>query len=121
MKKLFAVLCIACMVCSMTLVAAAADKASTMTGIVTDEKCASGPMAADHDCAAKCIAGGQKAVFVNDKDKKVITIANPDKIKGHEGHHVTVTGTTANNELTVQTLKMAGGASSKGKAKSEKM
>ena len=116
MKKVFAVLCIACMVCSLSLAAVAADKASSMTGVVTDEKCANGPMATDHACAEKCIGGGGKAVFVNDKDKSVMAIANPEKIKGHEGHHVTVTGTTANNALTIQTVKMAaGGAQGKGK------
>lgn len=117
MKKLFVVLCIACMVLTLSVSALAADKA-TLTGIVTDEKCASGPMAADHDCAAKCIAGGQKAVFVNDKDKSVWPIDNPDKIKGHEGHHVTVTGSTANNTLHIDSLKMSGG---KAKSKSDKM
>lgn len=118
MKKLFAVLCIACMVLSISVVTFAADKASTMTGVVTDEKCAKGDMATNSDCAKKCIEGGQKAVFVNDKDKSVWPIDNPDKIKGHEGHHVTVTGSTANNTLHVDTLKMAGG---KAKAKSDKM
>ena len=117
MKKLFAVLCIASMVLMVSVSALAADKA-TLTGIVTDEKCASGPMAADHDCAAKCIAGGQKAVFVNDKDKSVWPIDNPDKIKGHEGHHVTVSGSTANNTLHIDSLKMSGG---KAKSKSDKM
>lgn len=118
MKKLFAVLCIACMVVSLSLAAVAADKA-TLTGVVTDEKCAKTAMATDHDCAAKCIGGGQKAVFVNDKDKSVWPIDNPDAIKGHEGHHVTVTGSTENNTLHVDTLKMAGGG--KSGAKSHKM
>jgi hypothetical protein len=118
MKKLFAVLCIAGMVCSMTLVAAAADKASSMTGYITDEKCSTMGDASvqNHDCAAKCIAGGSKAVFINDKDKSVTEIANPDSIKGHEGHHVTISATSANNALTVKSVKMAGGAS-KGAAK----
>lgn len=117
MKKLFAVLCIACMVLSISVVTFAADKASTMTGVVTDEKCAKGDMATNSDCAKKCIEGGQKAVFVNDKDKMVYPIDNPDKIKGHEGHHVTITGTTANNAVHIDTLKMAGAAKSKGSSK----
>jgi hypothetical protein len=119
MKKLFAVLCIACMVVSLSLAAVAADKAN-LTGVVTDEKCAKGPMATDHDCAAKCIGGGGKAVFVNDKDKSVWPIDNPDSIKGHEGHHVTVSGSTANNTLHIDSLKMAaGGAKGKGKGGAE--
>ncbi len=124
MKKLFAVLCIAGMVCSMSLVAAAADKASSMTGYVTDEKCSTMGDASiqNHDCAAKCIAGGSKAVFVNDKDHSVEAIANPEAIKGHEGHHVTITATNANNTLTVKSVKMAGGSKdSSKKSKSSSM
>jgi hypothetical protein len=117
MKKLFAVLCVACMVASLSLAAVAADK-STLTGVVTDEKCAKTDMAANADCAKKCIEGGQKAVFVADKDKMVWPIDNPDAVKGHEGHHVTVTGSTANNTLHVDSLKMA---AAKSKAKEHKM
>jgi hypothetical protein len=31
---------------------------------------------------------GDKTVFVNDKDGKSWDVMNPDKLKGHEGHHV---------------------------------
>jgi hypothetical protein len=31
-----------------------------------------------------------KTVFENDKDKQAWNIANPDTVKGHEGHHVKV-------------------------------
>ena len=120
MKKLFAVLCIAGMVCSMTLVATAADKASTMTGYVTDKKCSTMGDASiqNHECAAKCIGGGDTAVFINDKDKTVTDIANTDAIKGHEGHHVTITGTTSNGKLNVQSVKMAGDKKGASKDKS---
>ena len=50
--------------------------------------------------------GGQKAVFVNDKDKTVYPIANQDAVKGHAGHHVTVNGTMDNNTLTVSKVTM---------------
>ena len=48
-------------------------------------------------------------MFVSDKDSKSWTINNPDAVKGHEGHHVTLqTHVDANkNEVHVVSLKMA--------------
>ncbi len=33
-------------------------------------------------------ADGDKYTFVEDKDKKSWDVMNPEKVKGHEGHHV---------------------------------
>lgn len=48
-------------------------------------------------------------MFVNDKDSKSWTISNPDAVKGHEGHHVTLTAHVYadKNEVHVLSLKMA--------------
>ena len=48
--------------------------------------------------------------FVSDKDGKTWTITNPDAVKGHEGHHVTLKAKVApdKNEVDVVSLKMAG-------------
>lgn len=48
--------------------------------------------------------------FVSDKDGKTWTISNPDAVKGHEGHHVTLKANvdTTNNAVSVVSLKMAG-------------
>jgi hypothetical protein len=35
-------------------------------------------------------ADGDKLTFVSDKDKKSWDVANPEALKGHEGHHVEV-------------------------------
>jgi hypothetical protein len=35
-------------------------------------------------------ADGDKLSFVSDKDKKSWDVANPEALKGHEGHHVEV-------------------------------
>ena len=35
-------------------------------------------------------ADGDRLSFVSDKDKKSWDIANPEALKGHEGHHVEV-------------------------------
>jgi hypothetical protein len=48
--------------------------------------------------------------FVNDKDGKSYTISNPDAVKGHEGHHVTLKANVdaSSNSVSVVSLKMAG-------------
>jgi hypothetical protein len=48
-------------------------------------------------------------MFVSDKDSKSWTITNPDAIKGHEGHHVTLTAHVYadKSEVHVMSLKMA--------------
>jgi hypothetical protein len=82
----------------LSTVAFAAD---SWTGYVT----AGGKGGADHAaCAKKCLGGGDSAVLV--VDGKVVKIANQDKIKGHEGHHVTVTGKLDGDTLTIATLTM---------------
>jgi hypothetical protein len=48
--------------------------------------------------------------FVSDKDGKSWTISNPDAIKGHEGHHVTLKAHVSSDTSAVEvvSLKMAG-------------
>ncbi len=48
-------------------------------------------------------------MFVSDKDSKSWTINNPDAVKGHEGHHVTLQAhvDADKNEVHVVSLKMA--------------
>jgi hypothetical protein len=47
--------------------------------------------------------------FVNDKDSKSWTISNPEAVKGHEGHHVTLSAHVYadKGEVHVMSLKMA--------------
>ena len=47
--------------------------------------------------------------FVSDKDSKSWTIQNPDAVKGHETHHVTLTAHVYADkmEVHVMSLKMA--------------
>ena len=87
---------IALMAAGLMLVAvwAAASPASTSwDGWISDSKCAAkGANAAHAQCAKKCVEGGEKPVLVTDKDQKVVPIDNPAAVAGHEGQHVTVTG-----------------------------
>jgi hypothetical protein len=48
-------------------------------------------------------------MFVSDKDSQTWTITNPDAVKGHEGHHVTLTAHVdeSKSEVHVMSLKMA--------------
>jgi hypothetical protein len=48
-------------------------------------------------------------MFVSDKDSKSWTINNPEAVKAHEGHHVTLTAqcNEDKNEVHVMSLKMA--------------
>jgi hypothetical protein len=48
-------------------------------------------------------------MFVRDKDSQSWTITNPDAVKGHEGHHVTLTAQVDadKSEVHVVSLKMA--------------
>jgi hypothetical protein len=48
--------------------------------------------------------------FVSDSDGKTWTINNPDAVKGHEGHHVTLKANVSADKTSVDvvSLKMAG-------------
>ncbi|MGC2697507.1 MAG: hypothetical protein WA738_17100 [Candidatus Angelobacter sp.] len=82
-----------------------APKASKMAGWVSNEKC--GAKDIDNaDCTKKCADGGSKLVFVSEKDKSVVNVDNPDALKGHEGHHVSVTGSLNNGTLHVDKVDM---------------
>lgn len=79
----------------------------TLTGHVSDARC--GAAHADNSeksisCVKGCVSGGQAPVFVTG-DKKVLKIANADKVMGHLGHKVEVTGKVMDGTLTVKSVK----------------
>lgn len=105
MKRLFtAILVMACL----AMVTAAVAAPSTMTGWVSDAKCAAKGANASHaGCAKACIKGGEKAVFVNDKDGKIYAITNQDSVMDHVGDHVTVTATAKGTSLDISKVEAA--------------
>jgi len=108
MRKLF-VLCLAiCFVFALTSLAFDdMGKSATVNGWITDAKCGAKMASADGAaCTKKCIAAGEKMVVVTDKDQKVIAVDNQDALKGHEGHHVAVTGTMSKDSMHVASVKM---------------
>jgi hypothetical protein len=111
MKK-FAMLTAAILFAAAPL-ASAADK--TWNGVISDAKCNGkhskaehGAQAdSDHDCVAKCVAGGQKYVFVS--GGKTYHIANQDfaGLKDHGGHKVALSGEMKGTDITVSKIDMA--------------
>jgi len=103
MKKLL-LLCLAlCLV--FVVVAVAAD--TTVNGYVSDSQCgAKGANASHAACMTKCLAKGAKVVIVTDGDQKVLTVDNPDVLKGHEGHHIAATGEVSGDSIHINSMKM---------------
>jgi hypothetical protein len=112
MKKVFLLLLVFVVAMSLAAYAGASkDKAQDVAGWVSDEKCgAEGAKAEAADCTKKCIESGKKVVFVTDRDKKVLSVSNPETLKGHEGHHVNVNGhvNDADGSIHVMSVKMIG-------------
>ena len=70
-------------------------------------------MKADSSMKAASVTGkisDDGKTFVSDKDGKTWTINNPDAVKGHEGHHVTLKAHVSSDKTSVDvvSLKMAG-------------
>lgn len=101
-----------CVVFALTLVVmvgsfAFAGDSETVNGWVSDSKCgAKGAHDGAAECTKKCIAEGASMVVVTDKDQKILTVENPDALKGHEGHHIAVTGHVNGDKLHVESAKM---------------
>ena len=93
MRKLFAVLLVASLALFMVAGVSASDKgkATSINGWVSDSNCGAKHAQAGGDaCLKKCMSNGAKMAFVNDADKSVWSVDNPDALNGHLGHHVTI-------------------------------
>lgn len=109
MKKLLLVLLVLTLVLAVAAVAkeAKAGKASTMDGWVVDAKCGvKGANAGAAACTKKCLDAGEKMAFVPDGTQDVLLVDNPDKLKGHEGHHIALTGTVDKDKKSVHVDSM---------------
>jgi len=91
----------------MVAMASAADKSATVNGYVSDSMCGAKGAKADHAaCMTKCLGKGAKVVIVTDGDQKIVNVDNSDALKGHEAHHVAVTGTMSGDSIHVDSVKM---------------
>ena len=102
MRKAVAVVAVV-LALSFGALAKSGEKKGSWQGWISDAKCGA---KVDADCAKKCIGGGEAMVFVNDKDKSVLHITNPDVMKDHVGHHVKVKGSVADGKLTIASASM---------------
>jgi len=108
MRKVLLICLAICFVLGLTALAFDdMGKSTTVNGYVVDDKCgAKGAHAGSEACTKKCLDAGAKMVIVTDGDQKVIAVENPEALKGHEGHHVAVTGTMGKDSMKVESAKM---------------
>ena len=107
MKRLSMVLAMGGMAAMMAIPSIAADKTHTMTGFISDSKCGAMHMGSGGDCVKKCIAGGEKPVFVDSK-KNVWAIDNPDAVPADmDGKSVKVTMTMDKTNKSIHVDKVA--------------
>ena len=93
----------------LTLTVTALCFAGSVTGYVTDMKCAKAGKAgeAHAGCAKGCIGGGEAAVVVTE-DGKIYEVADQAKVKDHAGAKVTVMGMVEGMKITsVESVKKA--------------
>lgn len=109
MKKVLAICTVVALFFVMAVVPVVADdmaKEQTVNGWVSDSGCGVKGGNAEHAaCTKKCLEKGAKLVVVTE-EKKVLTVENPDALKGHEGHHVAVTGHVNGDSIHVESAKM---------------
>lgn len=106
MKKLL-LLCLAVSLLLFMVGLAVAADSSTVNGYVSDSMCgAKGASTSHAACMTKCLGKGAKAVIVTDADQKVLTVENPEVLKGHEAHHVAVTGHVTGDSIHIESVKM---------------
>jgi hypothetical protein len=106
MRKFLFVLAAVALV-SLLATASFAGDATTVNGWISDSKCGvKGANEGAAECTKKCLGGGANMVVVTDKDQKILTVKNPDALKGHEGHHVAVTGKVEGDSIQVDSAKM---------------
>ena len=108
MRKVVSICLAVCFVFALSAVALDdMGKSGTVNGWVVDDQCgAKAAHAGAEDCTKKCLAKGAKMVVVTDGDNQVLTVENPDALKGREGHHVAVTGMLGKDSIKVESVKM---------------
>ena len=84
--------------------------AAEWSGTVVDEKCGAkhaDASEASMKCVNSCIKGGSAPVFAT--GDKLLKFSNPDKVKEHYGHKVTINGKLdkKTNMIAVKSVKMA--------------
>jgi hypothetical protein len=105
MKKLALTLLSIAFLASFAAAAPKDGKAEKISGYVSNDKCGAKDIN-NADCTKKCADAGSKLVVVSEKDHKVYNVDNQEALKGHEGHHVRVTGQNNDGTLHVDKVDM---------------
>jgi hypothetical protein len=79
-------------------------------GWVTDQKCAS---AGNYEGSMhkQCVKAGEAVVFVNDADKKMYKLKDPQKVERFVGQKVTLDGTIQGDTIDVKEARAVTSAS----------
>ncbi len=88
----------------------AAAVAETLTGTVSDEKCAAKHTAAtakDKSCVETCVKGGAAMVIVSGDKVYKLAADSQDKVNTHLGEKVTVNGKVEGDTITIDTVETA--------------
>jgi len=86
---------------SFAAVAANAADSKSINGWISDSMCGAKHAGSGAACVKKCIDGGMTPVFVDEGQKQVWTIDNPDAVKKYYGDHVTVKATADSDKKSV--------------------
>jgi len=92
MKKSLFVVALLILVTSLVF-AKETSKNKTVTGWISDMKCGALHAKPGSEACVKSCADTAGLALVTDGDSRVWRIENATLVKGHEGHHVKVTGT----------------------------
>jgi hypothetical protein len=92
---------------ALTAISARAADSTKINGWISDSMCGAKHAGTGAACVKKCIEGGLAPVFVDEANKAVWTIDNPDAVKGFYGDHVTVTATADADKKSVHVEAIA--------------
>ncbi|MGA9673576.1 MAG: hypothetical protein WBQ94_30575 [Terracidiphilus sp.] len=104
MKRVLALLMA---VFALAAVSASAADSSKLNGWISDSMCGAKHAGTGAACAKKCIEGGEAPVFVDEANKAVWKIDNPDAVKGFYGDHVKVSAKSDADKKSVHIESIA--------------
>jgi len=106
MKRFVALMVV---VFGLATVAFSSPGSTKLNGWISDSMCGAKHMGDNPSCVKKCIHEmGSAPVFVDEAQKAVWTIENPDAVKDFYGDHVTITATVDSSTKSVHIDAIAG-------------
>jgi hypothetical protein len=87
---------------ALSVVTAQAADSTLVKGWISDSRCGAKHLGSGAECVKGCIQKGEKPVFVDEQNKQVWAIQNPDAVKRFYGDHVTVKATKDDAHMSVR-------------------